>query len=185
MSDKVFLKDYENVITEYYIKNDDVSKVTGSESNKKLENVKNKSKNPNKIIFKVEVPGGQASKEEEKNPKIFHSEKNINSITINNINSFSDENISMDLLQDYNKKYSDRDNELNKEFEALEDSDAEIFSNIGSNNPSFNRSLINYSNNIVKNPTENNVLNHSISQSIDDIEILSTKTIIIGKGLKD
>ena len=182
MSDKTFLKDYENKITEFCIKNDG-SKISGSESNKKIDNIKNKLNNSYNI-FKVEVPGGQDSKNEEKSQKNFHfkSEKNINNFnTINNINIFSEnENLSLDLLQDYHKNFPDGENELNKEFEALEDSCSNIFSNLGSNNPSFNNTIIINKNNNV-NPTENNVINHSASG--DSEEFVTTNTIIIGKGL--
>lgn len=181
MSDKCFLKDYENTITEFCIKNDG-SKITGSESNKKIDNIKNKLNKSNKFIFKVEVPGEQKSKNEANFH--FNSEKNINNFnTINNINIFSEnENLSLDLLQDYHKNFQDEENELNKEFEALEDSCSDIFSNLGSNKPSFNRSII--KNNINANHlTENNVINHFVSQNSGDSEDFVTKTIIIGKGL--
>lgn len=179
MSDKFFLKDYENVITEFCNKNDG-SKVTGSESSKNLENIKNKLNEPKKITFKVEVAGSKKSKIEKKCQNIFQTENNIN----NNINIFSDTNLSFDLLQDYNKNFRDGDNELNKDIEALEDSDYNIFLNLGSNNPSFNRTLIQNNNNInINNKTENNVINHSISLSSDGSEVFKTKTIIIGKGL--
>ena len=180
MSDKVFLKDYEKTITELYIKNDG-SKVTASESNKKIEAFKKKSNNPNKITFKVEMAGDKKSLDKEKKYNIFHSEKNINSNTIYNINNFPDENLSMTLLQDYNRIY-DRDNELNRQFEALEDSDAEIFSNLGSNNPSFNRSLIHNDENMVNSRRENNEVNHSILQNNDDSEGFLTTTINVRKG---
>ena len=184
MSDKIFLKNYEKTITEFCIKNDR-SKITGSESNKKIDNIKKKLNNPNKIIFNVEVPGDQKYKNEEKSQKNFHfkSEKNINNYnTINNINIFSEnENLSLDLLQDYHKKFQDEENELDKEFGDLEDSFSGIFSNLGSNNPSFNKSIIINNNNNVNYPTENNVINHSISG--DSQEFVTTNTIIFGKGL--
>ena len=184
MSDKCFLKDYENTITEFCVKNDG-SIITGSESNKKIDYIKNKLNKSNKIIFKVEVPGDQKFKNEEN----FHfkSEKNINNFNtinnLNNINIFSDnENLSLDLLQDYHKNFQDEENELNKEFEALEDSCSDIISNLGSNNPSFNRTIM--QNHINANHlTENNVINHSVSQNSGDSEEFVTKTIIIGKGL--
>jgi len=70
---------------------------------------------------------------------------------------------------------------LDKEFGDLEDSFSGIFSNLGSNNPSFNKSIIINNNNNVNYPTENNVINHSISG--DSQEFVTTNTIIFGKGL--
>ena len=185
MSDKIFLKDYENIITELCIKNDG-SIITGSESNKKIENVKNILNEPKKVIFKVEAPGRQKSGEV-KSQKNFHfkTEKNINNEnTINNINIFSEnENLSLDLFQDYHKNFQDGENELKKEFEALEDSYSDIFSNLGSNNPSFNKNITLNNNN--NNRTENNVINNynSISLNNDNSENFETKTVFIGKGL--
>ena len=185
MSDKVFLKDYENTITEICIKNDG-SKKTCNESNKKIENSKNILGGPKKYIFKVEVPGSQKFKEKEKSQNNFHfqTENNINNYPVGNINIFSEnENLSLDLFQDYHLNIQDGDNELKKEFEALEDSNSDIFLNLGSNNPSFKKSFILNNNNNLNNRTENNVINHSFSLNKDDSDKFTTKTIIIGKGL--
>lgn len=179
MSDQIFLKDYENTISHFNCKNN-TSKKTGTESNKKIENIQNKLNNKKKIIFKVEHPkNNNSSHEEKESQKKIETEKNVNNI--NNINNFLQENdnLSLNLFLDYNMHYQDGENELNKEFEVLERSS--LFVNIGSNNASFNRNFIQNDNNNI-NQTENNVINHSNSENDGDVNF-QTKTIIVGNGL--
>jgi len=69
MSDKIFLKNYEKTITEFCIKNDR-SKITGSESNKKIDNIKKKL---NKLYLMLKSREIKNTKTKKKVKKIFIS----------------------------------------------------------------------------------------------------------------
>ena len=186
MSNKVFLNDYENIISQLDFNKQ--NKITGNDTNKNQE--------PNNMIKIIpfiqsdennnikqktlKEKYNKAIKDLEEQNKI-ETQKNLTPPVNEFNNDAMEEDFSSGLFQEYNDNFLNEENELKNSFDALENDN--ILLNVGTNSAYFNNKSLN-NDNMRNHLTSNNVVDVNSSQNNCLSKYNGTKTIIIGKGVQ-